>query len=152
MSDPAATLPLAKPGPESTNPGNPTLVPQQCVVLHEKNGADPTGDSELEQHAANAVAVDGAERKWTAVRWTVVIMAIMSSTFLYALDNTITANIRPSMIEALGNRIDMLPWLSVSYPMGEVGMNPLWCVCPWVRGFSAACRTWALAELGVGES
>ncbi len=54
----------------------------------------------------------------------IVITAIMSSTFLYALDNTVTANVRPSMIESPGNRIDMLPWLSVSYPMGEVGSNP----------------------------
>ncbi|EED11960.1 efflux pump antibiotic resistance protein, putative [Talaromyces stipitatus ATCC 10500] len=35
------------------------------------------------------------------------------------------ANVRPNII-ATFDRIDMLPWLSISYPMGEVGFNPLW--------------------------
>ncbi|KAI2780681.1 putative efflux pump antibiotic resistance protein [Daldinia loculata] len=68
----------------------------------------------------------GVERKIKGLRWPLVILAVLSSTFLYALDNTITANVRPSILETFGNRFDMLPWLSVSYPMGEVGMNPLW--------------------------
>ncbi|KAI2464630.1 putative efflux pump antibiotic resistance protein [Annulohypoxylon bovei var. microspora] len=65
-------------------------------------------------------------RNIRGIRWSLVVLAVLSSTFLYALDNTVTANVRPSIIETFGNRIDMLPWLSVSYPMGEVGTNPLW--------------------------
>ncbi|XXH04687.1 hypothetical protein Hte_011109 [Hypoxylon texense] len=67
-----------------------------------------------------------AKRAITGIRWPLVVLAVLSSTFLYALDNTVTANVRPSITETFGNRIDMLPWLSVSYPMGEVGTNPLW--------------------------
>ncbi|GAB1312796.1 hypothetical protein MFIFM68171_03006 [Madurella fahalii] len=120
MSEPSVTHP-AEPGPDSIPP-TPIL---QNMVMHEK-GAESISNSEAQRHAASDADTGGARRKWTTVRWIIVIVAILSSTFLYALDNTITANIRPSMIAALGNRIDMLPWLSVSYPMGEVGTNPLW--------------------------
>lgn len=67
----------------------------------------------------------GVERGVRGFRSLLVVLAVLSSTFLYALDNTVTANARPSMIETFGNRFDMLPWLSVSYLMGEVGMNPV---------------------------
>ncbi|KAF2865015.1 putative efflux pump antibiotic resistance protein [Massariosphaeria phaeospora] len=65
------------------------------------------------------------ERALKGISWIVVVVAVLSSTFLYALDNTIMANVRPSIIDTFGH-VDMLPWLSVSYPMGEVGANPLW--------------------------
>ena len=54
-----------------------------------------------------------------------VVAAILSSTFLYALDNTIVANIRPRTILSLGH-IHTLPWMSVAYAVGEVGSNPFW--------------------------
>ncbi|KAI0389822.1 MFS general substrate transporter [Xylariaceae sp. FL0594] len=63
------------------------------------------------------------KRKLKGVFWFVVIAAVLSSTFLYALDNTVTANVRPSIVETFG-RLDVLTWLSVSYPLGEVGSNP----------------------------
>jgi hypothetical protein len=44
--------------------------------------------------------------------------------FLFALDNTIVANVQPSIIESLGH-VDMLPWVSVSYPLGVVALNLL---------------------------
>lgn len=72
---------------------------------------------------------DKSERTIKGARWAVIVLSVLSSTFLYALDNTVTANVRPSMIETFGNRVEWLTWLSVSYPMGEVGMNPLWYVC-----------------------
>ncbi|KAI0973527.1 major facilitator superfamily domain-containing protein [Xylaria arbuscula] len=64
-------------------------------------------------------------RKLKGISWAIAFIALASSTFLYALDNTVMANVRPSIIETFG-RIDLLPWLSVSYPLGELGSNPLW--------------------------
>jgi hypothetical protein len=64
-------------------------------------------------------------RKTTGIKWAIVVLAILSSTFLYALDNTIVANIRPGIIRSLGH-IDMLPWVTVAYPLGEVGSCPFW--------------------------
>ena len=65
-------------------------------------------------------------RKITGVAWFVVNVALLSATFLYALDNTVTATVRPGIVETFGHRIDMLPWVSVAYPMGEFGANPIW--------------------------
>ncbi|KAH8426357.1 uncharacterized protein LDX57_004100 [Aspergillus melleus] len=67
-----------------------------------------------------------AARKITGVAWFVVNVALLSATFLYALDNTVTATVRPAIAETFGHRIDMLPWVSVAYPMGEAGANPIW--------------------------
>ena len=66
------------------------------------------------------------ERKITGVAWFVVNVALLSATFLYAFDNTVTTTVRPAIVDTFGNRIDMLPWVSVAYPMGEVGTNPIW--------------------------
>jgi hypothetical protein len=64
-------------------------------------------------------------RKPTGLTRAIVVMAVISSTFFYALDNTIMANIRPGIIKSLGH-IEMLPWMTVAYPMGEVGSCPFW--------------------------
>ena len=66
------------------------------------------------------------ERNVTGVFWLIVNLAVLSAKLLYALDNIIMANVRPSVLEEFGKRVDTLTWLPVSYPMGEVGANPLW--------------------------
>ncbi|KAI1288179.1 MFS general substrate transporter [Xylaria venustula] len=55
----------------------------------------------------------------------VVMVSLLSSLFLLSLDNTVMANVRPSIVETF-HRIDFLPWLTVSYPLGELGANPIW--------------------------
>ncbi|KAI0146894.1 putative efflux pump antibiotic resistance protein [Xylariaceae sp. FL1272] len=64
-------------------------------------------------------------RQLTGISWFIVVVAVISSTFLYALDNTVLANVRPSIIDSFG-RIDLLPWVSVADPLGEIGSNPFW--------------------------
>ncbi|KAI0974394.1 putative efflux pump antibiotic resistance protein [Xylaria arbuscula] len=59
-------------------------------------------------------------RKLTGITWFIAMFAIISSTFLYALDNTVLANVRPSIIDTFG-QIDLLTWVSVAYPLGEIG-------------------------------
>ncbi|KAI3005791.1 hypothetical protein CBS147346_4141 [Aspergillus niger] len=81
-------------------------------------------DATVSDPSGSADAVTG--RKITGVAWFVVNVALLSATFLYALDNTVTATVRPAIVDTFGNRIDMLPWVSVAYPMGEVGTNPIW--------------------------
>ncbi|KAI1264008.1 MFS general substrate transporter [Xylariaceae sp. FL1019] len=74
---------------------------------------------------SNAVAQPKPERTVKGVKWAIVFVSLLSSTFLYALDNTVIANVRPSIVKTF-DRIDFLPWLSVAYPLGEVGANPIW--------------------------
>lgn len=75
--------------------------------------------------ASDDAVVEESHREIGGLRWAMVVAAILSSTFLYALDNTIVANIRPSIVVSLG-QINKLPWVSVAYAVGEVGSNPFW--------------------------
>lgn len=102
--------------PSETQP----LEPEEKQITPSKE----TGERDQEDSSNSE---DGNTRRLTGISWAIAIVALLSSTFLYALDNTIMANVRPSIVKTF-HRIDMLPWLSVSYPMGEVGSNPLWYV------------------------
>lgn len=49
-----------------------------------------------------------------------IIAAILSTIFLFALDNTITADVIPAVVGTFGHA-DKLPWLSVAFQIGGVG-------------------------------
>lgn len=51
------------------------------------------------------------------MRSSLVVVSILSFTFLFALDNTITADVQPQIIEQFGS-ISKLPWLSVGFFIG----------------------------------
>jgi hypothetical protein len=46
------------------------------------------------------------------MQWALVVIAILSSIFLYSLDNTVVADITPAVVNAFGDALK-LPWLSV---------------------------------------
>lgn len=58
-------------------------------------------------------------------RWIVIILAIYSSQFLFALDQTIIANVQPVIVEQF-NSVEKLPWLSVAFLIGAAGTNLIW--------------------------
>lgn len=41
-------------------------------------------------------------------------MSVFSCVFLFALDNTIVADVQPAIIEEFGN-LALLPWISVAF-------------------------------------
>ncbi|CAG8950774.1 hypothetical protein HYFRA_00002988 [Hymenoscyphus fraxineus] len=53
-----------------------------------------------------------APRTVHGVKWALIVIATLSSLLLYAFDNTIVANIVPSIVNDLGS-VEKLPWLSV---------------------------------------
>ncbi|KAI1335922.1 MFS drug efflux transporter [Xylariaceae sp. FL0016] len=59
------------------------------------------------------------------IAWILVIIAILASTFLFALDNTVTANIQPT-IEETFHDVSRLTWISVAYLLGAASMNLFW--------------------------
>ncbi|KAF2836608.1 MFS general substrate transporter [Patellaria atrata CBS 101060] len=61
------------------------------------------------------------KRKTRGITWILVVVAILSSIFLYALDNTIVADVVPSITQSLGSS-ELLPWLSVGFMIGGVGV------------------------------
>ncbi|KAL8936306.1 MAG: hypothetical protein Q9216_005000 [Gyalolechia sp. 2 TL-2023] len=58
-------------------------------------------------------------------KWVVVILAIYSSQFLFALDQTIIANVQPVIVEQFDS-VEKLTWLSVAFPIGAAGTNLVW--------------------------
>ncbi|KAL9052028.1 MAG: hypothetical protein Q9162_005647 [Coniocarpon cinnabarinum] len=60
-----------------------------------------------------------------AVVWFLVAASVFSATFLFALDNTIVADVQPKVIESFGE-VTKLPWISVAFPLGGVAMNLIW--------------------------
>ncbi|PVH86320.1 MFS transporter [Cadophora sp. DSE1049] len=69
-----------------------------------------------------------APRSIHGVKWATAYAAMLSTTFLFALDNTITANIQPSIINSLGN-VALLPWIGVGFALGSMA------VLPWGKAY-----------------
>ncbi|KAH8784698.1 major facilitator superfamily domain-containing protein [Hyaloscypha finlandica] len=69
--------------------------------------------------------VRGPPRDIAGWRWAVVVAAILSSTFLFALDNTIVAVIQPVIVTHFDS-IGKLSWLSVAFLIGAAGTNLIW--------------------------
>ncbi|KAJ5369522.1 Major facilitator superfamily domain general substrate transporter [Penicillium cosmopolitanum] len=58
-------------------------------------------------------------------KWAVVVLAIYSSQFLFALDQTIVANVQPAIVGQFKS-VDRLSWLSVAFLIGAAGTNLVW--------------------------
>ncbi|KAI9147511.1 Efflux pump alnA [Paramyrothecium foliicola] len=58
-------------------------------------------------------------------KWYLAITAILLSIFLYALDNTVVADIQPVIIDEFGH-VEMLAWLSVAFLLGASATNLIW--------------------------
>lgn len=64
-------------------------------------------------------------RDITGWKWAVVVAAILSSTFLFALDNTIVADIQPVIVTHFDS-VGKLSWLSVAFLIGAAATNLVW--------------------------
>ena len=58
-------------------------------------------------------------------KWVLVILSILSSTYLFALDNSIVADIQPAIVEQFQS-IEKLPWLSVAFSLGAASTCLVW--------------------------
>lgn len=66
-------------------------------------------------------------RAATGTKWVLLVVSVLSSIFLFALDNTIVADVQPKIVNDLGE-IDKLAWISVGFALGAVGVQLFWCV------------------------
>ena len=57
--------------------------------------------------------------------WIVVVVAVLSTIFLFALDNTITADLQPAIV-ARFDAVDRLSWISVAYLLGAAALTLTW--------------------------
>ena len=68
---------------------------------------------------------EGPPRKAKGIVWGLIVSAVLSSCFLFALDNTIVADIQPAIVEKF-NDVGKLPWLSAAFFLGAVSTNLVW--------------------------
>ncbi|KAF1963165.1 efflux pump antibiotic resistance protein [Byssothecium circinans] len=64
-------------------------------------------------------------RSLKPVSWFFVVFSLLAALFLFALDNTIVADIQANIIYDFGN-IQKLPWISVAFALGAVSTNLFW--------------------------
>lgn len=57
-----------------------------------------------------------------------LVAALLSSAFLFALDNSIVADVQPKIVETFPGSIDKLPWLSVAFALGGASTTLVWLV------------------------
>lgn len=70
---------------------------------------------------------DAPVQKLKRLSWFLVVFSLLAALFLFALDNTIVANIQENIIYTVGG-IEKLPWISVAFALGAVATNLFWCV------------------------
>ncbi|CAI7590854.1 unnamed protein product [Penicillium viridicatum] len=63
-------------------------------------------------------------RQIHAWKWAIAYASMISTTFLFALDNTIVADIQPMILDLFGE-VSLLPWIGVGFALGTM------CVLPW---------------------
>ena len=61
-------------------------------------------------------------RDMSPLSWVCVVISLLTSMFLFALDNTIVADVQPSIINTLGG-VNKFSWISVGYALGAIALN-----------------------------
>ncbi|KIA75590.1 MFS transporter [Aspergillus ustus] len=74
--------------------------------------SDKDAPSSSDTETGGDVPTPAPVRSIKGVRWVVVVLAILTSTFFYGLDNTVVADIQPTVVQRF-NAIDRLSWISV---------------------------------------
>ncbi|KAL9014344.1 MAG: hypothetical protein Q9173_001014 [Seirophora scorigena] len=112
----------------------PFPSPQQL----EKESIGSSGDSSSigESHSVSSNnESQGPTRTIHGWRWFVAVTTILSTTFLFALDNTIVADIQPSIINQF-NDVARLPWFGVGFGLGSTA------VLPWGKAYGVYSVKW----------
>lgn len=105
------------------NPPSTNDSPQQY-----EGGLDAESSGALESAVIKPVVTeDMPMHTLKPLSWLLVVLALLAALFLFALDNTIVANVQENIIYTLGG-IDKLPWISVAFALGAVATNLFWYV------------------------
>ncbi|QKX59533.1 uncharacterized protein TRUGW13939_06667 [Talaromyces rugulosus] len=111
-------------GGESGLPNVPTEVHTSSLKLSEKNYSSSDEDQKEEA------------RKITGFKWVLVVTAILSSHMLFALDNTIVADIQPAILNQF-QKADMISWLSVGFTLCSSAL-----VLTWSKAYATYNAKW----------
>lgn len=77
-----------------------------------------------------------SERQLRGLPWVLVVFSILTSTFLFGLDNTIVAVVQPAIVDQFGS-VDRIAWLSVAFLVSAASTTLFWFVLPHSNLFEA---------------
>ncbi|EEP76519.1 predicted protein [Uncinocarpus reesii 1704] len=82
-----------------------------------ENGVEPAENDKEE-----------SPRQLHGIKWAIAYISMLSTTFLFALDNTVVADIQPAILEDFGE-IELLPWIGTGFALGSM------CILPWGKAY-----------------
>jgi hypothetical protein len=86
-----------------------------------------------ESNENNALVARGrSASKLRSLSWFCIVFSLLAALFLFALDNTIVADVQPRILHTLGG-VEKLPWISVAFALGAVSTNLFWYLSPRVQ-------------------
>ena len=77
------------------------------------------------EKAPEPVAEETSPRSVHGIKWGLAVFSVLISTFLFALDNTIVADIQPAIVDRFGD-VSKLSWLAVAFLAAAIGTNLFW--------------------------
>ncbi len=98
--------------------GNPQSLTNGPTPASSSNEKSPV----LNDDSQSPPAELAPPRGW---KWVLVLSSILSSLFLFALDNSIVADIQPAIVERF-HSVEKLPWLSVAFTLGAASTCLVW--------------------------
>lgn len=112
---------------EKESGGGGLLKPETepTAGTHTPSAASNISDPALVEKGEGPQDIEKPPRDVHGVKWVLLVLSILSSTFLFALDNTIVADVQPAIVKRFGS-IDKLPWLSVAFLVAAAGTNLVW--------------------------
>ncbi|KAL9126928.1 MAG: hypothetical protein Q9217_004104 [Psora testacea] len=112
---------LARPGEIAHHNNNNS---QSTSQLASSTGSE-NDDLAITEKAELPPQAGKSPRDIHGIKWTMAVSSILASAFLFALDNTIVADIQPAIVTRFGN-VNKLPWLSVAFLVAAAGTNLVW--------------------------
>ncbi|KAK1770262.1 major facilitator superfamily domain-containing protein [Phialemonium atrogriseum] len=64
-------------------------------------------------------------REVHGITWFCIVVSMLGSTFLYALDNTVVADVQADILRTLGG-VEKLPWLGTAFVWATMSTIPIW--------------------------
>ncbi|KAI2602124.1 major facilitator superfamily domain-containing protein [Hypoxylon sp. NC1633] len=101
----------------------PVLPLDRHTPLNDLSGKENNDSSDASEEIENNAPP--SPRDVHGVKWVLVVMSIFSCVFLFALDNTIVADVQPAIVNQFHD-LTLLPWLSVAFMLGAASTLLVW--------------------------
>ncbi|KAK4992371.1 hypothetical protein LTR50_001129 [Elasticomyces elasticus] len=99
-----------------------TLELQSQTVLPYRSTRQHDEQKTLASDLPSTLPSGRPTNRWS---WVIIIAAILSSAFLFAIDNTISADIQPAIVRQYSDP-QRLSWISLSFLLSAAGTTLLW--------------------------